>query len=385
MPPEAHALLSASAAERWLHCTAAPRLEATLPDSGSEYAAEGSLAHAIAELKLRKALIAPIGPKKFANALKEHQNAPLYNPEMLTHADAYVDYVKGVVHSFPAKPYIAAEVRCDLSSFIPEGFGTSDCIIIGGNDLYVIDYKYGRGVQVEAENNPQMMLYALGALEANSLLYDIRTVHMVIFQPRLDHLSMATIERDTLMDWGVFTVRPKAKAAFKGPGEFHAGDWCRFCRARGRCKIQAEQQLEVFKDNQKDPALMGAADFARVLPLLANMTTWANQVNDAALDRLLAGESIPGYKVVEGRSVRQWSDQEAAFEAIAAAGTPREMLYERKPISLSAAEKVLGKSEFEKLAGAYVIKPPGKPCIALESDRRPVYTGGSTAVEDFGQ
>ncbi len=383
MSPKAHAVLSASAADRWMHCTAAPRLEAQFPDGGSNYAAEGTLAHAIAELKLRKALITPMGPKKFGEALKKLQADPLYDPEMLAHADAYVDYIKGIVHSFPYKPYIAAEVRCDLSTFIPEGFGTSDCVVIGGNDLYVVDYKYGRGVQVDAEGNPQIRLYALGALEANRMFYDIHTIHMVIFQPRLDHISTAEIGRDALLDWGAFEVRPKAKAAFDGVGDYRAGEWCRFCRARGQCKAQSDQQLQVFREEAGDPALMSGADYAAILPELDALRKWADQVSDAALTRLLAGKDIPGYKVVEGRSTRQFTDQEAAFATLIAAGTPEAVLYERKALTLAAAEKVVGKAHFAELVGGYIDTPPGKPTLAPQSDKRPPYTLRTMATEDF--
>lgn len=382
--PSDHALLSPSAAHRWLHCTAAPRLEAALPDPGSPYAAEGTLAHSIAELKLRKALIEPMGPKKFANALKKLQADESYDPEMLGHADAYLDYIQGIVHGYPQKPYVAAEVRLDLSDFAPECFGTADCIIIGGDEMHVVDYKYGKGVQVDASDNPQLRLYALGALMAYHLFYDIRTVHMHIFQPRLGHEDTAVATRDELMDWGVMAVRPKAQTAAEGPGEYRAGDWCRFCRARGQCKEQARQELLIYNRLHRDPALLDGPGYANILPELAALRKWADQVEETALSRLLDGEEIPGYKAVEGRRTRQFIDQEAAFTALQGAGYDEALLYERKPLTLAAAEKVVGKTQFQALVGAYIISPPGKPTIAPASDKRQPISNKPSAADDFG-
>lgn len=384
MPPKAHAKLSPSAAHRWLHCTAAPTVEALLPDPGSTYAAEGTLAHAIAELKLRKAMVEPMGPKKFANALKNLQQDPAYDPEMLSHTDAYLDYIKEIAHSFPAKPYVAAETRLDLSNVAPECSGTADCIIIGGHDLHVIDLKYGKGKQVDAEGNEQLRLYGIGAVLANALFYDIQTVHMHIFQPRINHTSVETMSRDELMDWGVFEVRPKAKTAYAGPGEHHAGEWCQFCRARGQCPAQASQLLEgAAPYRAQDPLLMASADYTTLLPQLSALKSWIGQVEDAALHRLLAGEDIPGYKLVEGRSVRAFSDQDAAFDAIIAAGYDKDLLYERKPLTLSATEKLVGKTKFAELAGQYILKPPGAPTVVPISDKRPPYSAEPTPEEAF--
>lgn len=382
--PETHALLSPSAAHRWMHCTASPTAEAMLPDPGSPYAAEGTLAHAIAELKLRKAFVKPMGPKKFAGCLKKIQEDPAYNPEMLPHTDAYLDYIEGIVHGFPSKPYVAAEARLDLSSIAPDCFGTADCLIIGGKDLHVIDFKYGKGKQVDAEENPQLRLYGIGAVLANSLFYDIHTVHLHIFQPRLDHVSTETIDRDELMDWGVFQVKPKAEEAHNGPGEYRAGDWCQFCRAKGRCQAQAKQMLDgVQPYREQDPCLMGNGDYAALLPQLSALKAWIGQVEDAALHRLLNGEEITGFKLVEGRSVRQWRDQDAAFDALTAAGYDRDLLYVRTPLTLSATEKLVGKTKFSKLVGEYVLKPPGAPTVAPASDRRPPYTTTPTPQEAF--
>lgn len=385
MPPKGHSKLSPSAARRWMHCTAAPSMEQNIPDPGSSYAEEGTLAHAIAELKLRKAMIEPMGPKKYASQLKAFQASPQYNTEMLSHADAYLDYIKGIAHSYDSKPYIAAESTVDLSTIVPECSGTADCIILWGHDLHVIDYKYGRGVQVAAEGNEQLKLYAVGAVLANSLFYDIRTVHMHIFQPRLNHIDVAVLSRDKLMDWGVFWVKPKAKIAFEGPGEYRAGDWCQFCRARGQCPAQAKQLLDgaaPYKD--QDALLMSNDVYSKLLPQLPALKSWINQVEDAALHRLIAGETIPGYKLVEGRSKRDFKNQDAAFDALVAAGFDRDLLYVRTPLTLAATEKLVGKSKFCEIAGQYIVKPAGTPTLAPVSDKRPAMSLRPTPEEAFG-
>lgn len=382
--PDEHALLSASAAHRWLNCTAAPRLEESLPETASSYAKAGRIAHALAELKVRKALVEPMGPKKYASALKKLQADPYYSPDVATNTDKYLDYILGIVHAFPSTPYVGVEVRVNYSNYAPEGFGTSDCIIIGGNDLYIIDYKNGSGVQVDAENNPQMMLYALGALDAYQLFYDIRTIHMAIFQPAFGEPKEWVIDRNKLIDWGVFEVRPKAKEAFEGTGTCKSGDWCRFCRAKGQCSAQTRQSLDALAPQfTSDAKLMGPADYAAILPQLPAIEQWINQVKDAALSRLMSGEDIPGYKVVEGRKTRQFTDGDAAFAALVGAGYDDSLLYERRPLTLSAIEKVVGKSKFMEIAGDYVESTPGKPTLVPISDKRQSINGRITPEEAF--
>lgn len=230
-----HALLSASGSHKWLHCTPSARLEEQFPETKSTYADEGRLAHEIAELKLRKHFIEPMGPRAFNNRLKKFKENPLFQEEMLRHTDTYLEYVQGIVHGFTAPPYIAIEKRLDYSAYAPEGFGTGDCIIIGGNTLHVCDLKYGKGVPVSAEGNPQMRLYALGAYVEYSFLYPIERVRMAIIQPRLDSISEDEISIAELLAWGE-SIKPIAQKAFAGEGEFVPGDHCRFCRARATCR-----------------------------------------------------------------------------------------------------------------------------------------------------
>lgn len=234
----AHALLSASGARRWLACPPSARLEEQLPESPSAYAAEGTLAHSIAELKVRK-LLMNLPTKSFNASLKKLQAEELYNEEMLRHTDTYADYIAQLVHSYTSPPYLAVEKRLDFSRWVPEGFGTGDCVVIGGETMHVIDFKYGKGVPVSAEENPQMMLYAVGALEAYSMLYNIQTVHLAVVQPRLDTISEWTTSVTQLSCWAANYVAPLAQLAFAGRGEYSPGDHCRFCRAKATCRARA--------------------------------------------------------------------------------------------------------------------------------------------------
>lgn len=395
MAERKHALLTASGAHRWMHCTPSARLEETLPDSTSEYAAEGTLAHSIAELKVRKNFLEPMGTRSFNSKMKKLEADPLYQPEMQACTDEYLDYITGVAMSYPTRPYVAAERRLDFSSFVPEGFGTGDCIIIGGHTLHVIDYKHGKGVPVSPENNPQLMLYGLGALQAYGMLYDIKEVALTIIQPRADGDTVKewTIDRDALIDWGVLTVRPLAEKAFAGEGEFCGGAWCRFCRAAKTCRARAGQYtaLEDFgAPNSKTktgklpkPPLLSDAEVGAVLEKAIALDKWVSDLKEYALSACLAGKEIPGWKAVEGRKTRAWDDPDAAFKAITGAGVEEAMLYERKPLTLAAVEKMLGKTRFTEVAGTHVTVSAGKPTLAPETDNRTAVTLKPSAAEDF--
>lgn len=379
--PEQHALLSASAAHRWLKCTKAPRLEETLPETRSEYADEGRLAHAIAELRLRKQYTDPMGQKAFNEKLNELKQNPLYSNEMMSHVDTYFDYIANLVYSFPSQPYVAIEKRLDYSEYAPEGFGTGDCIIISGTDLYVIDFKYGKGVPVSAIDNPQMKLYALGAYLESSFLFNIEKVTMVIVQPRLDNISESTISIDELLAWGE-SIMPIAQKAYNGEGEFVIGEHCRFCRAKALCRARAEFNTSI--DTSRSPHLLTDEEAGQLLERAKDLKAWAADLEDYVFGAIMGGKDIPRWKVVEGRSIRQFSNVDEAFDTLKQNGIDEAMLYERKPITLTNVEKLLGKAKFNELLKDYVTKSEGKPTLVPASDKREPLKR-PTAQDDFGK
>ena len=368
----AHAVLSASGAEKWLNCPPSARLEESYPDTSSPYAKEGTLAHEIAEFKARNYFIETLPKRTFTSKLNKFKKDELYQNEMDEYTESYLEYIKEVAMKYPSKPYIALEKKIDFSKYVPDGYGTCDCILIHGNDMHIIDFKYGKGVPVSAENNSQLMLYALGALEAYSMLYQIDTVHLSIFQPRIDNISCFEISAANLLSWAVGEVEPKAKLAYDGIGDFKAGEHCRFCKAQAQCRAKAESIISVFPIKE-EPALLTDDEIGLILAKAKELVSWSNAVEDYALNAILSGKEIQGWKAVEGRSVRVFSDADKAFEKIVESGTPEEMLYERKPLSLSQIEKLLGKKEFESIVSSFVIKPQGKPTLAPSDDKRPVF------------
>lgn len=365
-----HALLSASGAHKWLTCTPSARLEESFPESTSEYAEEGRLAHEIAELKLRKAFIEPMGARKFNSMLKKLQEKPLYQAEMLGHTDAYLDYISGIVHGYALTPYVAIEKKLNYSEFVPEGFGTGDCIIISGNTLRITDFKYGKGVPVSAENNPQMKLYALGAFIDYSFLYPIEKVIMSIIQPRLsDSPSEYEMTAQDLLEWGA-QIQPIAAAAFAGDGEYVSGEHCRFCRAKSLCRARSEFNTSLEEFNQMKPPLISNEEVGQILVRAQQLAAWVKDLGDYALAECLAGRLVQGWKAVEGKSNRQFIDTDQAFKAVIADGYDEALLYERKPITLTAAETLLGKAKFAELLAGHITKPPGKPALVVETDKR---------------
>jgi hypothetical protein len=378
----AHALLSASGSHKWLNCTPSARLEESLPETESDYANEGRLAHEIGELKLRKTFIEPIGPRAFNSKLKKLQEKPLYQDEMLKCTDIYLEYVSGIVHSFAYPPYIAVEKRIDYSIYAQEGFGTGDCIIIGGNTLHVIDYKHGKGVPVSAYRNPQMLLYALGAYTEYSFLYPIETVKVTIIQPRLDDgISKFSLPIEELLSWGEM-ITPIAKAAYEGVGEYVPGEYCRFCRAKARCRARCDTHTALEDFHMMKPPLISNEEVGLILTRAQNLAKWVSDLEEYTLGECLLGNYVPGWKVVEGRSVRQFTDPDAAFNILKANGTEEVMLYERKPLSLANIEKLIGKPKFKELLSLLVETPPGKPALAPASDTRNAIKRRS-AEDDF--
>lgn len=379
--PEEHALLSASASHRWLNCTPSVRLEEILPEKTSEFAEEGRLAHEIAELKLRKYCIEPMGTKTFNSRLKKLKENPLFQEEMLKHTDTYMDYISGVLHGFNSSPYAAAEKRIDYGAYAPEGFGTCDCILICEDIMQIIDFKYGKGVPVSAEKNSQMMLYALGAYTEYSFLFSIKTIKMAIIQPRLDSISEYTLSVDDLLAWGE-SIRPIAQKAFKGEGEYIPGDYCIFCRAKALCRARSDFNTSLEEYKEMKPPLISNEEVGLILEKAKHLAAWAKDLEEYALSECLKGNDIPGWKAVEGRSTRQFTDLDKAFEVLKANGIEETMLYERKPLTLAATEKLVGKAKFKELLIDYISTPPGKPTLAVISDKRePIKT--ASAEDDF--
>lgn len=402
-----HAKLSASHSGCWLNCTAAPNYEAQFPDGPpGEAAQEGTLAHQICEL-IVSYNAGQITKRKFNSQLKKLKEDPLFQEEMIHTAEVYAGYIWEKAMSFTEKPYQAQEVRVDFSDYVPEGFGTCDSIVIGDDLLCITDYKHGKGIPVSAENNSQMRLYALGALKQYGMFYDIHRVSMAIVQPRIsEDIKEETITVDELRAWGE-QVKPLAHAAYTGEGaEFHEGPWCKnyFCKGRDVCRHRAENMtaLEDFKDlpvegllTEKEKAEREAAMNAgfNLSPVLSDaevadllfrgerLVSWYNDLCSYALEAILEGKDIPGWKAVAGRSDRKWDDADAAMNDILNAGYQEAMLYDRKPKTLAQLEKLIGKKDFDRIVGKHVVKPMGKPTLVVESDSREPYNSAAADLE----
>lgn len=391
MPPDKHALLGASSAERWLMCPPSARLGEQFPDTASEYAAAGTLAHAIAELKARKYFVEPMSTRTFNARLKKLKEDPHYDKGMDAATDTYLEHLKALTMSYGSvQPFVALETRVDFGDYVPEGFGTADCIIIGAGRMCVVDYKNGAGVLVEAEANPQMMLYALGALKVYAPIYGdtIREVHLSIVQPNAGGVREWDTTVEALREWGEKVVKPAAALAWEGKGDFAPGEWCRFCRARARCSARAARMLELEARKGAVPegdgydakdTVLTDAQVGDVLTRALELEAWVKDLKDYALTASLHGHQIAGWKAVEGRSSREWADQDTAFATLQERGIPEALLWERKPASVAGLEKALGKKPFEEASFGLVVKKPGKPTLAPESDKRPPYSPAEAA------
>lgn len=389
-----HAILSASSAERWIHCPPSAKINAESERRDTPYSLVGTLAHSLAEIKARNFFLPHTMTEPFAEcvaALKtEHEELVSQYGEDAVGAwrevdratNAYLDTLKDLAADYAEPPHIALEVRVDYSAWAPEGFGTSDCVMIGGDTITVVDYKNGRGVPVSAQNNPQMRLYALGALMAYAPIYDIKQIRMVIVQPHCrDEPDREDMPLEALDHWAADVVMPAAQLAFKGEGEMREGEWCRFCATKANCRGRADA-FTAFADKTDRPSYhLDDEEIAAVLEIAPRIAAWVEDVKSYALARCLDGGDIPGYKAVAGRSTRAWSDQRAAFDAAIAGGVPEEMLYERKPLTLAAVEKCIGKAQFQTLLGDYVVSPPGKPTLAPVTDKREAITNTDSAAE----
>lgn len=358
-----HAILSASGSHRWLNCLPSARLELEFDDFSSGAAREGTAAHALCEHKLKVAL-----------QMESQRPTSEYDcEEMEECTDAYRDYVLEQLELAKQTcndPVVLIEQHLDFSCYVPDGFGTGDCIIISDKRLHIIDFKYGKGVLVDAVDNPQMKLYALGALEMYEALYDIEEVSMTIFQPRRENVSTWTISVDALREWAETELKEKAKMAFEGEGEYVPGEWCTFCRAAVRCRARAEEKLKLAQKEFKMPPLLSDAEIEEILHIIPDLTKWANEIiayaTDAAMNH---GKEWNGFKVVAGRSNRKYSDEEAVAKAAKEAGFTE--IYRKSLITLTDMQKLMGKKQFEEILGDLIYKPPGKPTLVPKSDKRP--------------
>jgi hypothetical protein len=379
-----HALLSASGAQRWLSCPPSARLEEAVEEQSSEYAREGSFAHELAELYLAQEL-GLIKKSDFNKRLKELRQNPFYSEELDAYVKIYLDFAIEKINEARTRTrdaVVLLEMKLDYSTWVPEGFGTGDLVLVTDDVLEVIDFKFGRGIQIGAEDNPQMRLYALGALSQFGCLYEVDTVRMTIVQPRLDIISTDEMAVEELVDWGEKMVKPIADLAFKGEGEFKAGGHCRFCRVRATCRARAEMNMKLACYDFKEPPLLTDEEIVEVLDAADEYMKWISDLQGYALDQAVNnGKKWPGYKLVEGRSYRRYKDQGKVAEALIAAGYKEDEIYEKVLLGITKMERAVGRKEFNELLAGLIEKPPGKAKLAPESDKRPAVK--STAEIDF--
>jgi hypothetical protein len=367
-----HAVLSASSSDRWIHCPPSVRLSEGFEDKGSDYALEGTCAHALAEYKLRKALGYP--------AQDPTEDLAFYNEEMEEATDGYVSYVLEKVEAAKeacSDPVVLVEQRVDYSRWVRQGFGTSDALIIADGTLRIIDLKYGTGIAVSAEDNPQLKCYSLGALELFDGIYDITDVALHIYQPRRANISEWGIPKTDLLTWAAEVLKPAADLAWDGKGEFSCGDWCRFCKAKSICRARAEEYLKLAQHDFKLPPELSDTEIEIVLSKVDGLVSWASDIKEYALQQALSGKEWHGFKLVEGRSVRKYTSEASVAKAVTDAGYDP---YERKLLGITAMQRLLGKSRFDELLSAYIEKPQGKPTLVPDSDKRPAM---NTAKNDF--
>ena len=382
--PNAHALLSPSAAHRWIHCTPSVRLEEGVRDEGSDFAAEGTLAHAIASRKILETLGRQHDEQdREIEELRERY----YSEEMEGYTDTYHSIVLEKFNQAKTRSkdaQLLVEVRLDFGAFLPDAFGTADAVIIADDLMEVIDFKYGKGVKVDADHNPQMMIYALGALDEFLLDYDIKRVRMTIVQPRIDNLSECGMMVGELTAWRTVTLKPAAEKAFAGVGDQVPGEWCQFCKVRATCSAIAEKARQICNEDFREARLISDEDIPELLPLVPVLKGWLEDFASHALQRALDGATIKGYKLVEGRSVRQVTDQDALLGALLVKGYQRDDLLKKPELkAIGELEKLVGKKAFAEIGKPWLVKPQGKPTLVEESDKRPFWKPKESASEDF--
>ena len=373
MADKEHAILSASSSHRWLNCPPSVRLSEGHQEVVSDFAAEGTDAHTLCEYKLRKALDLVVGDQPMPRL-------DWYSDEMEDCANGYVSYVLELIEEVKktcSDPIILIEQRLDYSKYVEDGFGTGDCVIIADGTIHIIDYKHGQGIEVDANKNPQMMLYALGAMELFDHLYEITDVNMTIYQPRRANISTFQMKTKDLYDWANNVLIPAAEQAYNGEGDFKSGEWCQFCKVKTTCRERANANMRLASMEFAEPALLRDAEIEEVLKKVDALVEWANDIKAYALQTAITGKKWTGFKLVEGRSVRKFVDDNIVATKVSEAGFDP---YEKKLIGITEMQKRLGKNKFDELLSGLLIKPAGKPTLVLESDKRPEF---NVAKADF--
>ena len=369
-----HALLSASSSHRWLNCPPSAIKCAAAPNHSSEYARQGTAAHELCQFKVEKAL--------GRNVRDPTEDLDYYDEEMEDCAEQYCSYVLEQLAEAKRHckdPMIFVEQRLDFSRWVPEGFGTGDCVIVADDILQIIDYKHGVGVLVDADMNPQMLCYALGAVELFDGIYDIHKVQTTIFQPRRSNISTFELSKDELLRWADEVLAPAARLAYQGEGEYKAGDHCQFCSVKASCRKRAEYNLELAKYDFAMPSELTTEEIDVIIGKADELVSWANDIKEYALQQALSGTDFPNYKVVAGRSITRYTDEAAVADAVTKLGLEP---YEKKLLGITAMRSLLGKRQFEEVLGSLTVKPPGKPTLVPRSDKRPEYNTAKTDFKD---
>ena len=367
-----HAYLSASASHRWMACPPSARLCAQEDDRTSEYAIQGSCAHELGQFLVEQAL--------GRECRDPTEDLTYYNAEMQEAAEAYRDFVMEQVNAAKdlcREPLVCVEQTLDYSKWVQHGYGTGDCVIVADGMLHVIDLKFGVGILVSADHNSQLMCYALGALDTFGCLYDFDRVRLSIFQPRRDNVDTWETSKAELLRWAEEVLAPVARLAYKGEGEFKAGDHCQFCKVKATCRKRAEYAMELARFDFTDPPTLDEDEIAGILPRIDTLVSWAEDVKAWALQQALSGVTYPGWKLVEGRSNRKYSDEAAVAAVVTKAGFDP---FEKKLLGITAMTRQLGKKRFDELLSGLIVKPQGKPVLVPETDKRPVF---NTAADDF--
>ena len=380
----AHAKLSASGASRWATCPGSVQMEDGIPDKESIYAQEGTLAHEMSELKLKHYLDPKgFGKRKLNAAIKKLKENELYQAEMESYTDTYVDFIKEKALSFPSNPYIEIEKRVDFSRWVEGGFGTCDCILIHGSTLSIIDLKYGKGVPVSAEQNEQLILYALGAYDAFNLIYNLDKIEMNIVQPRINNFSTWEISLTELLLWGDY-FKVQAEKALGGNGELvPSAKACKFCKARDICTARAENNLSLESEIKLKPNEIPKDKLYEYISRGEDIAKWVADLKAYALDMCLKGEDVKGLKAVAGRTSRSWTNQDEAINKLIEGGIDEAIIYDKVPLTLAKLEKALGKQQFTTLVGDLVVTSEGKPTLVFENDKRPAITNTVNATSIF--